>query len=133
MKLNYNHQSKYLVKKGEEMKRLGVLAVLLLLLPLVSLYAEAQKWDNVSLVDGMCLSKVKADPDKHTKKCLMQCASDGLGILDKDGNFLKLDSAGSDQVIALLNKTDKTDHLRLDVQGERNGDTIKVASVSLHE
>ena len=115
------------------MKKLGLLAVLLLLLPLVSVYAEAQKWENVSLVDGMCLSKVKADPDKHPKKCLLQCASDGYGILDKDGNYIKLDSAGTDQVLKLLNNTDKTDHIRLDVQGERNGDTIKVSSVALHQ
>lgn len=115
------------------MKKLAFLGILLLLLPAVSLFAEAQKWENVSIVDGMCLSKVKSDPDKHPKKCLLQCASEGYGILDKDGNYIKLDSAGTDQVVKLLNNTDKTDHLRFDVQGERNGDTIKVTSVAFHQ
>ena len=116
------------------MKKFGIIGIFLLILNAFPLLADQQKWENVPVIDSMCLSKVKADPDKHQKKCLVQCAADsGYGILDADGNYLKLDDAGKDKVIALLNDTDKTDHLRFNVEGERNGNVIKVKSVSFHE
>lgn len=116
------------------MKRLSTLFALLFLLaatlPLVA--ADQQTWKNVSVVDSMCLEKVKADPDKHERKCLVQCGDmGGYGILDADGNYLKLDDAGSAKLLDLLKASDKKDHIRVTVAGEKSGDTIKVSSVSL--
>ena len=115
------------------MKRLSTLFALLFLLSALPLFAEQQTWKDVSVIDTMCLSKVKADPDKHERKCLLQCGEmGGYGILDADGNFLKLDDAGNEKLLALLKASDKKDHIRATVEGEKSGDTIKVSSVLLN-
>ena len=99
----------------------------------VPLALQAETWKNASLMDSMCASKaeVKADPDAHTTKCAIQCQKGGYGIVAADGSFLKFDSAGNTKVAAALKTTKKTDHLRVDVEGERKGDEIQVKSISL--
>ena len=94
-----------------------------------SLFAET--WKNVSVVDNNCAQKVKADPDAHTRSCALKCATSGFGIVTSDGQFLKLDSAGNEKVVSALQKSDKKDHLRVTVSGEKQGDTIKTSSVQL--
>ncbi len=107
-------------------------AFFLMALPLVlPLSAAAETWKSVALVDTMCEVKVKADPDKHPTNCALTCAKSGFGILIADGSFLKLDEAGNEKAVAALKNTKKADHLRATVTGERNGDTIKVESLSL--
>ncbi len=107
-----------------------VLMTLLVISATVAFAAE-QTWDNVPLVDSMCLSKVKDNPDKHQTKCLVSCAGHGgIGIITSDGTFLKLDEAGTEKALALLKETDKKDTIRVNVTGEVDGDTVKVASVS---
>ncbi len=109
------------------MRRL--LAVIVALsLPCVALAAT---WENVPLVDQMCLSKVKADPDRHPTSCLLKCASSGYGILAGDGTYVKLDKAGNAKAVAALKKTSKKDHIRVNVSGEQKGDVIEVASLKL--
>jgi hypothetical protein len=115
------------------MKRLSTLFALLFLLAALPLFADTQTWKDVPVVDTMCLSKVKADPDKHERKCLLQCGDmGGFGILDADGNYLKLDDAGNAKLLDLLKASDKKDHIRATVEGEKSGDTIKVSSVTLN-
>jgi hypothetical protein len=104
------------------------LMALLLILPLS---AAAETWKSVAVVDTMCAVKVKADPDKHPTSCALTCAKGGFGVLTADGSFLKLDEAGNEKAVAALKNTKKSDHLRATVTGERNGDTIKVESLSL--
>lgn len=96
-----------------------------------SLFAAEQKWENVSVIDGMCLSKVKDAPDKHKRECLVKCSDDGLGILTSDGTYLKFDKEGNEKAIALLKASDKADSIRADVTGELDGDSIKVSSITL--
>jgi len=79
----------------------------------------------------MCLSKFKANPDKHATSCALQCVKGGYGIIDADGTYLKLDAAGNEQALAALKATKKTDHLRATVVGVRDGATIKVVSVTI--
>lgn len=93
--------------------------------------AAADTWADVPLVDAMCATKVKDQPDQHTKACALQCAKSGFGIIAADGTFLALDEAGNTQVIAALKVSGKTDHLRVTVTGERQGDTIAVSRVRL--
>lgn len=93
--------------------------------------AFAETWKNVSVVDNNCAQKVKGNPDAHTKDCALMCAKSGFGIVTSDGQFLKLDSAGNAQVVSALQKSDKKDHLRVTVTGEKQGDTIKTSSVQL--
>lgn len=95
---------------------------------------RAESWKNVALVDSMCAGKaaVKAAPDSHTTKCAIQCQAGGYGILTADGRYLKFDRKGNEQASAALKTTNKTDHLRVDLEGERQGDEIQVRSVSLN-
>jgi ribosomal protein S5 len=113
------------------MRTLGLL-LLILAVPTVSATA-AETWTDVALVDTQCTPKVKEDPNAHTTKCALQCAKHGFGLITADGSFLILDEAGNKKAIAALKATTKTDHLRATVTGERQGDTIKVASLSLDE
>lgn len=94
---------------------------------------QAETWKNVPLIDKMCSAKAefKADPDSHPTKCAIQCQASDYGILTPDGSFLKFDAAGNDRAAAALKATKKTDHLRVEVQGERKGDEILVKSLSL--
>jgi hypothetical protein len=110
--------------------RIQNLAVLVLAVGLSS-SAMAERWTHVALVDTMCHQKVKNDPDKHTTDCALACAGGGYGILLADGSFLKLDKGGNDQAVAALKNTDKRDHLRATVTGERRGDTVKVQTLAL--
>ncbi|HEY1435478.1 MAG TPA: hypothetical protein VGG65_08890 [Thermoanaerobaculia bacterium] len=112
------------------MKKVLLLAVVLAAAPLV---ASAEVWKNASLLDTMCSAKeqVKKDPDAHPTSCALQCAKSGFGIVASDGKYLKFDQAGNDQVMAALKSTKKTDHLRVNVDGELKGDTIAVKSVTL--
>lgn len=106
----------------------------LILLALVlgfSVFAAAETWTNVSLVDDHCVTKVKADPDSHTRDCMLKCQKAGYGVLTSNGTYLKLDKNGNDQALKLLQSTDKKDHLRVTVTGEREGDTIKVQSITM--
>jgi ribosomal protein S5 len=107
-----------------------VLVLLMLVVPAVST-AAVETWTNVALVDTQCAPKVMDDPDAHTTKCALQCAKSGFGIITADGSFLTLDEAGNKKAAAALKATKKTEHLRATVTGDRQGDTIKVASLSL--
>ncbi len=110
------------------MKKAIVLMGVLLALPS---FAAAEDWANVSMIDTQCSTKAKADPDSHTKACALACAKSGFGIIDKDGNYLKFDAKGNQEAMKLLEATNKTDHLRVDVSGKKDGGVIHVESVKL--
>ncbi len=111
------------------MKRLAFMTLAgFLALPLA---AAAETWKNVSVIDTLCLSKFKADPDKHSTQCALQCVKGGYGLIDADGTYLKFDAAGNEKTVAALKATKKADHLRATVIGEKDGVTIKVTSVSI--
>lgn len=111
------------------MKRNGIVA--LAALALLPVLASADTWKDVPVVDTQCLSKVKADPDKHTAQCALQCAKNGYGLIGADGVFLKFDAAGNEKTVAALKATKKTDHLRATVTGQKDGDSIKVSAISI--
>src|SRR5215510_3213358 len=105
--------------------------VVLLLLVATTTMAADQTWKGVSLVDTACSAKVKDAPDTHTTSCAIGCEKSGYGIIASDGSYLKFDEAGNKRALAALKATKKTDHLRATVVGERDGETIKVKSISL--
>jgi hypothetical protein len=49
----------------------------------------------------------------------------------KDQEFLKFDAAGNAKIAEELKASSKKDHLRVNVSGEVEGDTLKVSSVEL--
>ena len=93
--------------------------------------AAAEDWSNVSIIDTNCSDQAKADPDSHTRACALKCAKSGFGILDKDGNYLKFDAKGNQEAVTLLQNSDKKDHLRVNVSGKKEGDTIQVESLKM--
>ena len=93
--------------------------------------AAAENYNNVPVVDVNCSKKAAADPDSHTRACALKCEASGFGILTKDNRFLKFDAQGNTSVVDQLKVSDKKDHLRADVSGDVEGDTLKVTSVKL--
>jgi hypothetical protein len=98
---------------------------------LVTVAASAEDWKDVPMVDTMCATKAKAKPDEHPKSCALQCQQSGYGIVTSKGDFLKFDASGNAQAVAALKATKKSDHLRVNVSGTRDGDTIKVKSLTM--
>jgi hypothetical protein len=91
----------------------------------------AETYKNVPVVDVNCSSKVAADPDSHPRACALKCAASGFGIVTQDKQFLKLDAEGNAKIVEALKASDKKDHLRVDVSGDVQGDTLKVTSIKL--
>jgi hypothetical protein len=112
------------------MKQLTSLLVLLGLCASPAL-AFAATYENVPVVDVNCSRKVAADPDSHTRDCALKCASSGFGVVTSDRRFLKFDSAGNAKIEETLKASDKKDHLRANVEGDVQGDMLKVTSIKL--
>ncbi len=104
--------------------------VLSLMLAMVQL-AVAESFKDVPVVDKNCSSKVAKAPDGHTRDCALKCAMSGFGIITSDQKFLQFDDAGNKQITEALKASSKKDHLRVDVDGTVQGDTLKVNSVKL--
>jgi len=104
---------------------------LLTIAVLLALPCAAETWKNVALVDVACSTKVKADPDAHTRDCAIKCEKSGYAVVTPDGTILKLDEKGNQEAIAALKASKKSDHLRATVTGEKDGDTIKVKSLKM--
>jgi hypothetical protein len=111
------------VKKMTYLAMLGFLA-----LPAL---ASAETYKNVAVVDANCSAKVAADPDSHTRACALKCEASGFGIITGDKKFIKFDATGNKEITEALKASEKKDHLRVDVSGDVQGDTLKVTSVKL--
>jgi hypothetical protein len=61
----------------------------------------------------------------------MQCSAAGFVIITPDKKTLKLDTSGNAALPQELKALQKKDHLRADVTGEVEGDTLKVQSIKL--
>ena len=93
--------------------------------------AASETFSDVPVVDVNCSKKVAADPDSHTRACALKCQESGFGIITGDKKFLKFDATGNAEVVAALKASEKKDHLRANVTGDVQGDTLKVTSVKL--
>jgi hypothetical protein len=100
------------------------------------------------LIDQMCSSKAEVRivsgprleggmivAEAHTRECALMpaCQKSGYGIFTYDNKFLKFDEAGSRKALAAIKASKKEDDLKVEVTGEIQGDTIKVASLKLIE
>jgi len=112
------------------MKRLTSMMVLAALCAAPA-FAAAQSFENVAVIDVSCSKRAAADPDSHTRDCALKCAGSGFGIVTKDQKFLKFDAAGNAKVTEALKASSQKDHLRVNVDGDVQGDTLKVKSVTL--
>src|SRR5207249_7644585 len=82
--------------------------------------AATQTFNDVSVVDVACSKKVAADADSHTRDCALMCEKSGFGIVTPDKKFLKFDADGNAKVLAELKASDKKDHVRANVTGDRS-------------
>lgn len=112
------------------MRKLASFFVLLGLSAMPAL-AAVETYKDVPVVDVNCSTKVAADPDSHTRACALKCAASGFGIVTQDKHFLKFDAEGNSKIVEALKASDKKDHLRVDVSGDVQGDTLKVTSIKL--
>ncbi len=94
-------------------------------------FAATKSFQNVPVVDQSCSSKVADNPDAHTRDCALKCEKSGFGIVTEDKQFLKFDAAGNAKIVKALEKSKETDHLRVNVKGDVDGDTLKVSSIKL--
>jgi hypothetical protein len=100
------------------------------------------------LIDQMCSSKAEVRivsgprleggmivAEAHTRECALMpaCQKSGYGIFTYDNKFLKFDEAGSRKALAAIKASKKEDDLKVEVTGEIQGDTMKVASLKLIE
>ena len=69
----------------------------------------------------------------HTRQCALMpsCQKSGYGVFTYGNKFLSFDAAGSQEALAALKASKKEDDLKVEVTGEIQGDTIKVASLKL--
>jgi hypothetical protein len=110
------------------MRKLVWAALALLAMPVI---ASAESFKDVPVVDVNCSKKVAEAPDAHPRACALKCAASGFGIITSDNRFLRFDAAGNTQIVEALKASDKKDHLRVNVSGEVQGDTLKVTLVKL--
>ena len=94
-------------------------------------FAAVETYKDVPVVDVNCSKKVAADPDSHTRACALKCEKSGYGIVTHDKQFVKFDADGNAKIVEALKASDKKDHLRVDVTGDLQGDTLKVTSIKL--
>jgi hypothetical protein len=96
-------------------------------------FAAVETYKDVAVVDVNCSTKaaVTADPDSHPRSCALKCAGSGFGIVTQDKQFLKFDAEGNTKIVDALKASDKKDHLRVDVSGDVQGDTLRVTSIKL--
>lgn len=109
------------------------LASLLLLVGLAAVpaFAATETYKDVPVVDVNCSTKAAAAPDTHTRACALKCAASGFGIVTANKQFVKFDAEGNAKVTEALKASTKKDHLRVDVTGDLQGDTLKVTSIKL--
>ncbi|MEO6965813.1 MAG: hypothetical protein ABI076_07940 [Acidobacteriaceae bacterium] len=112
------------------MKKLVVLLALFGLGAFPALAATAT-FNDVPVVDVKCSTKVAANPDAHTRTCALGCEKSGYGILSNDKKFLKFDATGNREIVEELKASHQKDHLRVNVTGQVEGDTLKVSSIKL--
>jgi alpha-tubulin suppressor-like RCC1 family protein len=113
----------------DSMRKLAlVVASVLFALPAL---AATENFKDVALVDAKCAPKVAGDPDSHPRVCALQCAASGFVVITADKKVLKLDANGNAKVTEALKNSTKKDHLRVNVSGDVQGDTLNVQSLTL--
>ena len=92
---------------------------------------------NGVLMDKMCSMKAAKEGQQavavHTRECALMppCEKSGYGVVTTDNKFLAFDDAGNAKALAALKASKKKDNLRVQVTGDVQGDSIKVANLKL--
>jgi hypothetical protein len=83
--------------------------------------------DTGTLVGGRIVAEA------HTRECLLMpaCEKSGYGVYTTDDKFLKFDEAGNRKALAAIKASMKLDDFEVQVNGDVQGDTIKVVSLKI--
>ncbi|MDE3058810.1 MAG: hypothetical protein KGJ59_12725 [Bacteroidota bacterium] len=90
------------------------------------------------LMDEMCASMaVTKGPKiamekaaKHSKSCALEddCIASGYGVMS-EGKYIKFDKNGDKEALALVRKTERQNHIMIEVTGTNGEDNFKVSSI----
>ena len=89
------------------------------------------------LMDRMCSAKAVKEGVKaaqaHTKDCALMpdCVKAGYGVFLREGKFIAFDAEGNKKAEEALKAHKGKDNLRVVVDGEVTGDTMKVTTLKL--
>ncbi len=89
------------------------------------------------VIDRNCAQDILKDGRQNVFRRKRECSlmqhyvRSGYGILTDDKKFFKFDDAGNRQAIRLLKNTRDKDNLKVVVNGDIQGDTVKVSAMSL--
>ncbi|HZS52039.1 MAG TPA: hypothetical protein VFA54_14325 [Bryobacterales bacterium] len=103
---------------------------------LVAGVASAAQVQGV-LMDKMCSMKAAKEGQSaamgHELKCALMppCQKSGYGVFTADNKFLAFDDAGNAQALKALQGSKKKDDLKVTVNGNVQGEMIKVTSLQL--
>ncbi len=107
------------------MKKVAFVCALVLLV--ASLGLAETTTVNGYLMDKMCGAKPERAAN-HTKSCAEKCAGSGLGVVS-EGKFLAFDEKGNQLASDLLKNSKQAKGIKVTVEGEQDGDTLKVKSI----
>lgn len=88
--------------------------------------AAAERVSGI-LIDRSCGAKPERAAN-HPKSCIEKCAGSGLGVVT-EGKFIAFDEKGNQLAADLLKESKQAKGVKVTVQGERDGDVLKVASI----
>lgn len=89
---------------------------------------------DVRIVEGPRLAGGMIVAEAHTRECALMpaCQKSGYGVFTYDTNkFLAFDPAGNQKALAALRASKKLDNLVVEVTGDVQGSSIKVAALKL--
>ena len=84
-------------------------------------------------MDHRCASGGQKAAAEHDRDCALAnaCQRSGYGIYTADNKWLNFDADGNKQALAALKASTKKDDLKVTVEGDVQGDTVKVKSLKL--
>ena len=80
-----------------------------------------------SMVGGM------VSAEAHTKECLLmaECQKSGYGLYMRENKFYSFDTEGNRKALALIKASSKLVNFEVEITGEVQGETLKVATIKL--
>jgi hypothetical protein len=114
---------------------------LIVLVSFISAPLFAEQWSGM-LVNSTCYdteernTTLKAEEVNHDRNFeIVQCApslrTKSFAVVQRDGQMLRLDSAGNDKAADLIRKVGRATRVHVAVTGSKTGSTIRVESVEL--
>src|SRR5262249_4467000 len=122
--------------KEKDVMRKSFMAAIVLLFAGIGLAAGGREDLKLTgyIINNACATKASGDAEKikgHSKACALMppCVKSGYAVYS-EGKLYKLDKAGNAKAEALLKSSKSDKGIQVNVEGELDGDVIKVKSLS---